>query len=1496
MAGLSRIDSLRPAALVLTAAMFVGLVIGLAPRPAAADLSPPVRVRLVSEFQAAEADQPFTGRLAVTCLAAGELKIEGLSGEGWTVSSLEAPPAVAADAGDVIMVEFTARPKAPADRLVFACTFDGRPFRYGMDLSAANVKGMTGALPTVPLPGGDLDRTLPRVLSQSLADYLQTAKSAGPQPVGSLVRRQVPAGLLAFPAGQAGPAGKLDESAGAGGYITVHGRFAYVRTDNVLMPAQAIMVEVYDDDGATGDDLLGTTFTDADGYYSIVVNPDDGGEEAPDIYCVFSLLNGSVEVVEPTSGWRYAWASPVWNDFTDTDLHVPTLIPGQETLMPAVHIFTNVGRCWVFDEGMGYVMPSVTCQWPASQWTCYWDHVIYVNPATEWSEHVMAHEYGHFFDDEYSGFEAYDYCNGWCDDPPDCGHCTWCQESSVIAWMEGWASYHAYCFDTWYEGEWGIASYATISYEDLGTCDGSYHPPGLTEGFCSALMQDMEDTEQDSHGIFGSYTDCMAGFREDNFAVCALDNPDGPVDFIMKFAARYPVTKPSLWETAANCGYQVDSEPPGYVANLTSPSHPLGVDSPDPTIDFIWDPAPDDMSGVAGYGLYIGSAPLEPSEVQDIGAVTSYTTPQLAPGTYYFCIRAVDRAGHWSSNYFSWGPMTIHEAEPADLTWLEEPGWSYPLVPRGTGGASLDDCLLTPTLPGDASATYWNAIGHNVGDVSTGGFYVDLDVDGEQRDRALGAPLGPGLYTWGGDLGPVAVRGGRHAFTCLWDATDLVPESDETNNAWGRQFVWTPYQMPPSVAITRESPPDPTGGWDRVVGGGLTYNCDGLRVDATGGWWNVLAAWSIDPGQDIDVRHHLASTGSENGFGAYEAWSANATGLDFVVENRNLTGQSSWDAGIDDFTPGVESDYRAYQAVSPVISFGDSLTVTMAHGQPVLIWEFYVDSGEYGPASIVVDHDPAAGPLVVAYLPADYTYGANYHSGEVASDEEGRAWLDVDLASTGWHAFLVYREPANGLPQVDVTFEVQPEPADLTWWQRSGWYSPFVPRPADDATSMSVPRPDTLYGWPAGATWLNLAVQNQGPADAPIPNDMYVDGEVIGYDNWPLMGGGAQVSYINMLVEGLLLPGRHVLSLCSDPWGTVEESEESNNVWGEQFIWGPRPVDFGTFVHRPAPPPAIGGWDHVTTGEALWYNCDGLRLPEGGWWTGMAVMPDEGDDVDVRIYPAGIGSKSGFDYYWDGSYWLTGLSDYVLVNTNLTERAPFDVGVIRHGDVESGYTAQAAVSTSIIADDGGSFGPYTLPAGEILAIYDFHLEADLYLFDLDVTGGKADLGISLHPADVAFQSKSSALAAEWGEGPGDGERLSFEIPATGWYGVTVWKVGTADLPQAAEYMLRVHRDLTGVEEADVPAASGLVGAYPNPFNPQTKIVYDLARAGHVSLAIYDAQGSLVKRLVSADLPAGRHEAVWQGRDGQGRQVASGVYLARLEMPDVRQMVKLMLVK
>ena len=69
---------------------------------------------------------------------------------------------------------------------------------------------------------------------------------------------------------------------------------------------------------------------------------------------------------------------------------------------------------------------------------------------------------------------------------------------------------------------------------------------------------------------------------------------------------------------------------------------------------------------------------------------------------------------------------------------------------------------------------------------------------------------------------------------------------------------------------------------------------------------------------------------------------------------------------------------------------------------------------------------------------------------------------------------------------------------------------------------------------------------------------------------------------------------------------------------------------------------------------------------------------------------------------------------------------------------------------------------------------------------------------------------------------------------------------------------------------------------PNPFNPITTIQYTLGERSSAVLDIHDASGALVARLDQGIQAEGTHQVQWDGRDAQGRAVASGVYFYRLE--------------
>ena len=114
---------------------------------------------------------------------------------------------------------------------------------------------------------------------------------------------------------------------------------------------------------------------------------------------------------------------------------------------------------------------------------------------------------------------------------------------------------------------------------------------------------------------------------------------------------------------------------------------------------------------------------------------------------------------------------------------------------------------------------------------------------------------------------------------------------------------------------------------------------------------------------------------------------------------------------------------------------------------------------------------------------------------------------------------------------------------------------------------------------------------------------------------------------------------------------------------------------------------------------------------------------------------------------------------------------------------------------------------------------------------------------------------------------------------------------------------------------DIPAAVGapagergaypdetlLLPNYPNPFNPETWIPYQLAEDGNVTLTIYDSRGVMVRRLDLGDQVPGYYikqesAAYWDGMDENGEPVAIGLYFYQLSTPSFRQIRRMVVLK
>jgi hypothetical protein len=87
-----------------------------------------------------------------------------------------------------------------------------------------------------------------------------------------------------------------------------------------------------------------------------------------------------------------------------------------------------------------------------------------------------------------------------------------------------------------------------------------------------------------------------------------------------------------------------------------------------------------------------------------------------------------------------------------------------------------------------------------------------------------------------------------------------------------------------------------------------------------------------------------------------------------------------------------------------------------------------------------------------------------------------------------------------------------------------------------------------------------------------------------------------------------------------------------------------------------------------------------------------------------------------------------------------------------------------------------------------------------------------------------------------------------------------------------------------------PAVSALLPNYPNPFNPETWIPFDLSKASDVTVRVYDTRGHEVRRVSLGHLDPGSYRgrsdaAHWDGRNELGEPVASGIYVVELRAGD-----------
>jgi len=1494
--------SLRPLVGLLAAVLACLCTAGIA----RATERPPVEVRILDEGSGALPGVPFTGTLELFSPIPMTLDALALRGREGSPAWIDDPGLYKSRGtlelrrGEPRRLRFTFTARSADDHLVVEFEAAGQPMTKTFDLSQATyLAGKYGRATTV-VPG------------VSPGPVVAPRDERGLQPLASEAgfSRSVPEEKRADLDAPRAP-GK----AATAYNLRVYGRFVYYQPGvSGAIGAHGATVRVYDEDLFT-DQLLAVTATDENGNFDITFNYTDS--EAPDLYVQFEAANNRVQVEEASLLQNnYRWNTSVWDNYTGTVLDIGTHQPANEGQRPALHILNQLTRAWIYVDSEGWDTPTVDAQWPDGNSGAWYNGAIHISSESEWHEPTIVHEWGHHWIKSFARQRSPSYCNGYCD-TPTCGHCAWCPETDGIAYSEGWPDWLSEHLTRYFGTRYTPGPLSHYSFESLNECfDGTnlfLSDPLITEGPFAAFLLDLEDSAQDDHPEYSLGIDALDFSFAGVLGYTDSYEPETALQFIQWMLSVYPSITEGIWDTAINCGYEVDETPPGAPVGFASPTHAVGIPSPDNTVFLNWTEAPDDASGVGGYSLLVTTTGAAmPDTLADMGRLIGYSHPPLAPGTWYFNLRAQDRSGKWSTTYATYGPVIISDPTPVNLVYRTDPSWSRPLIPHpapdvvytGPGGSYIAD----PDSLGPAF-TYLNMFAYNAGGQTTPvGPSAIYYVDEESVWESNWVALGPGADMVATNMGPFASAPGRHVLHSWLDGYEWIAETDESDNFEGHQWVWKPQTLTAGVPLTLDRPPGPYDGWVYVNDGQVLFmDMDGFRYTPTG-YWQAVVLHPLNPAADLDVYLFDPSTGADSGFDNWTARSIrNAGQLDATLVNGNVVAWNPRDVGVNNYG-GSDGSYQLTYVNSQTIPQDTPTTVNLGVDEMLFAREFEVTS-----AGLYTVHVQTADPQVpveLRWFPADFQMGGLADaSASARTDSTGVVDLELNVSLTGWNGVVVFREPGTGGASLDVQLEVGPTKPDLHYVDTAGWYAPIVPRAAADATAGNTPAPAQLTG-NAASTWINTALINDGSMVSSFDAGIYLDGDVHLIDSHLYIDQPPQVTAIvnNKPIATPIPGGRHTLVGWVDPSDLVLEQTELDNLHGEQWIWSPWPLTLDSTITRAEPSNRMGGIDGMTTLDPFYFNCDGLRTPWitpgqpgplDGAWAAVAIMPDTTSDLDLRVHAVSTGAKNGFDDPLAVSAWGQGQSDFVLANLGVLGPTQFDVGVVNLGVDGGSYRVQTVVSSHRADHPNGVYGAYTLGAGEIVQLHTFTLLAAEYDIVLENLSGNIDWGMTIHPSGLSYAGKSDELPAgtAWFAGPGQNESLTVAIAQEGVYLLSVWKAKAHDLDASGSYQLRLLPKSTAVEDHPaVPRRSALASIMPNPFNPSTQITFDLARPGRVELWIYDVRGKLIRTLLTEARPAGRHSVLWNGRDDTGRVVSSGVYFVRMLAAGVDDRKKVTLLK
>jgi len=260
--------------------------------------------------------------------------------------------------------------------------------------------------------------------------------------------------------------------------------------------------------------------------------------------------------------------------------------------------------------------------------------------------------------------------------------------------------------------------------------------------------------------------------------------------------------------------------------------------------------------------------------------------------------------------------------------------------------------------------------------------------------------------------------------------------------------------------------------------------------------------------------------------------------------------------------------------------------------------------------------------------------------------------------------------------------------------------------------------------------------------------------------------------------------------------------------------------------------------------------------------------------------------------------WVSLENDVDLNGMSLGFRLWSDDGVVWNYDAQPDY----------VGDEGG-IEAVTVVAGSRMDPPDDVFDmTGLLVTEQDVDGAMDDLvmfgGVSL-TGSLASGPMQTMIALHFTPGGvtyPDVKTLCFDssfIPPAGDFAYVNTLGGTfapAIAPMICFPVASLDEGAADDEQPVKPYTFDMGQNYPNPFNPTTVIDYSVARKCEVNISVFNILGQQVANLVDGEVEAGPHQAIWEGVDDNGDQVASGIYFYKMTTDDYIETRKMALMR